>query len=408
MKTSVFSLFVFFLASLASANDWPEFRGPTGQGHVPSGPVPTTWSESENVVWKQAIPGNGWSSPVIVQGKIYLTTAVPQQGEHSLRALCLDAKTSKLLWNKEVILEGKGTPRIHSKNSHASPTPICDGEKLYVHFGHQGTACLDLEGKVLWRNRELRYSPVHGNGGSPVLVEDKLVFCVDGGDQRFVAALDRKTGKLVWKHTRPGKPKKSFSFGTPLLIEVAGQKQIICPGSDVVEALEPTAGKVIWHVRYDGYSVVPRPVYGHGLIFLSTGYDRPELLAICPDGKGDVTDTHIAWRTNKGISNTPSFLLVGRELYLVSDSGVASCWDAIDGKEHWRKRLGGNFSASPVYADGKLYFLNEEGETCILAPGTEYKLLHRNKIPGRTLASFAVVDGAIFLRTEGYLYRIGK
>jgi outer membrane protein assembly factor BamB len=403
-------LLVPLLATTLLAADWPEFRGPTGQGHVPSGSLPTQWSESENIAWKQPVPGNGWSSPIIVQGKIYLTTAVPQGGgDVSLRALCLDATSGKQHWSREVFRqEGRSSPRIHSKNSHASPTPICEADRLYVHFGHQGTACLDLEGKVLWRNRELRYSPVHGNGGSPVLVDDKLVFSGDGTDQRFVAALHCKNGKVAWKHKRTNATKKPFSFGTPLVIDVNGQKQIICPGSDVVEALEPGQGKVIWFARYDGYSVIPRPVYGHGLVYLSTGYERPELLAIRPDGKGDVTSTHIAWRTNKGVSNTPSFLLVGQELYMVSDGGIASCWDAVEGKELWRKRLGGGFSASPIHADGKIYFLNEEGETFVLETGREYKLLQRNKIQGHTLASFGVDDGTIFLRAEGHLYRIGK
>jgi outer membrane protein assembly factor BamB len=407
-------LLAFLLTTTTAwASDWPEFRGPTGQGHYAEGSLPTKWGEKENIAWKKPIPGNGWSSPIVVQGKIYLTTAVPLQGsvtgDHSLRALCLDAKTGHIEWNKEVFRqESRTAPRVHTKNSHASPTPICDGEKLYVHFGHQGTACLDLKGKVLWRNRDLTYKPVHGNGGSPILVEDKLVFSVDGGDQRFVAALYRDSGKLAWKHKRLGSPKKSFSFGTPLLIEVNGEKQIICPGSDLVEALEPREGNVIWYVRYDGYSLVPRPVYGNGLIYLSTGYDRPELLAIRPDGKGDVTDTHIAWRTNRGVSNTPSFLLVDKELYMVSDSGVASCWDAVEGKELWKRRLGGNFSASPLFAAGHLYFQNEEGEGIVLAAGKTYQEVQRNKIQGRTLASYAAGDGVLFLRSEGYLYRIGK
>ena len=227
------------LAPLAKADDWPEFRGPTGQGLVGKGSLPTTWSKDKNVVWKQEIPGKGWSSPVVAGGRVYLTTAVPQEnGDQSLRALCLNAAKGDILWEKEIFRQkGKQAPRIHGKNSHASPTPLVRDGKLFVHFGHQGTACLDLDGKILWRNTTLRYSPVHGNGGSPILVDDMLVFSCDGGDKRFVAALNVADGKVRWKTPRNVEASRKFSFSTPLLIDVEGRKQIISPGSNVVCAL---------------------------------------------------------------------------------------------------------------------------------------------------------------------------
>lgn len=412
MKRSVLILttaLVSYLAPPAHADDWPEFRGPTGQGIVPTGTLPTTWSKDKNIAWKQQIPGKGWSSPILAGGRVYLTTAVPQDnGDQSLIALSLDAAKGDILWQKEVFHQNnKQAPRIHAKNSHASPTPIVRDGKLFVHFGHQGTACLDLDGKILWRNTTLRYAPVHGNGGSPILVNDLLVFSCDGGDKRFIVALNIADGKVRWKTPRLVEASRKFSFSTPLLIEVGGRKQIISPGSNVVCAYDPADGKEIWRVRYDGYSVIPRPVYGHGLLFLSTGYDRPTLLAIRADGKGDVTDTHVVWKTSKAAPHAPSPLLVGDELYTVSDNGVASCFDARTGEVHWQQRLGGTYSASPLFADGKLYFQSEQGTGVVLQAGKEYKVLSRSSLDERSLASPAAADGALFIRTETQLYRIG-
>lgn len=405
LMTALISCFVL----LAYAGDWPEFRGPTGQGIVLTGTLPTTWSKNKNVAWKKQIPGKGWSSPVVAGGRVFLTTAVPgDNGDQSLRALCLDAARGDILWQKEVFQQkNEQAPVIHSKNSHASPTPLVHGGKLFVHFGHQGIACLDLDGKILWRNTTNRYSPVHGNGGSPIVVDDLLVFSCDGGDNAFVAALNVADGKTRWKTPRTVPAAKKFSFSTPLLIEVNGRKQIISPGSNAVCAYDPADGKEIWRVRYDGYSVVPRPVYGHGLLFISTGYDRPILLAIRADGKGDVTDTHVVWKTNKAVPQSPSPLLVGDELYTVSDGGVAGCFDARTGEVHWRERLGGNYSASPLLADGKLYFQSEQGTGVVVQAGKAFKLVAKNSLDEPSLASPAAADGALFIRTETRLYRIG-
>ncbi|HWG42630.1 MAG TPA: PQQ-binding-like beta-propeller repeat protein [Gemmataceae bacterium] len=404
------TLFVLCLAPVVRADDWPEFRGPTGQGLVTNGELPTTWGKDKNVVWKQTIPGKGWSSPVIVGGRVYLTTSATRKesGDQHLEALCLDAANGKIVWEKEIFRsDAKKSPRIHGKNSHASPTPLVRGERLFVHFGHQGTACLDLEGKVLWKNTSLHYAPVHGNGGSPILVEDALVFSCDGGDKRFIAALNVANGDVRWKTDRTIEASRKFSFSTPLLIVVDGKKQIISPGSNVVCAYDPANGREIWRVRYDGYSVIPRPVYGQGLLFICTGYNTPSLLAIRPDGKGDVTDTHVVWKTRKAVPHTPSPLLVGEELYFVSDSGQASCLDARTGQVHWQERLGGNYSASPLFAGGKLYFQSEEGAGVVVQASKEFKLLARNALNERSLASPAAADGALFLRTEKHLYRIG-
>jgi outer membrane protein assembly factor BamB len=396
----------------ARAEDWPEFRGPTGQG-IASGSLPVRWSSQENVAWKQAIPGKGWSSPVVVGGRVYLTSSLPvgegPEKDLSLLALCLDAGTGKVLWQTEVFrADHASAPPIHGKNSHASPTPIVHGQRLFVHFGHLGTACLDLSGQVLWRNDSIKYQPVHGSGGSPILVGDLLVFSCDGGDRRLVVALEQQTGKVRWQTERSGQAERAFSFSTPLLITVKGQEQIISPGSDMVGAYDPASGREIWRVTYEGYSLIPRPVFGHGLVYVCTGFNNPRLLAIRPDGQGDVTGTHVVWMAIRSVPLTPSPLLVGDELYMVSDQGVASCLDARTGKIQWQERLTGAHSASPLYADGKIYFQSEDGAGTVVRAGRQFERLARNKFDERTLASYAAADGALFIRTEKNLYRIGK
>lgn len=400
----------FLLSFVAPASaEWPEFRGPTGQGHSTATGLPLEWSATRNVVWKQPVPGLGWSSPVIGGGRIFLTTGVPgTDGGASLRALGFDAATGRLLWNTEVFAgpQIEAQP-LHKKNSPASPTVIHEGDRIYVHFGHHGTACLDLDGRILWRNNRLRYDAVHGNGGSPILVDDLLVYNADGGKDPFVVALDKRTGEVVWKVTRTVQPKQTFSFCTPLLITVDGVRQIITPGSGAVAALDPKDGRELWHVKYGaGYSVVPRPVYGAGLIFIGTGYNRADLLAIKPGGTGDLTDTNIVWRTTKGAPLTPSAVVVGDEVYVVSDMGVATCFDAKTGTVHWQERLEGNYSASPLAAEGRIYFQNETGTGTVLKAGKEFVKLATNKLDERTLASYGVAGKAFFIRTEANLYRI--
>lgn len=407
-------LLVGFLAGFPlRAENWTEFRGPTRQGHSAEKNLPVHWTTTDNVAWKVEVPGNGWSSPVVYDGRVYLTTAVPRSPVNplaqSLRALCLDAASGRVIWNVEVFRQQAGPKsRIHQKNSHASATPITDGEHLFVHFGTHGTACLTLDGKTVWKTRKLVYAPNHGNGGSPVLVDDLLVVSCDGSDVQYVAALEKSSGNIRWKKRRPPvlNPRK-FSFSTPLVIEVEGQKQLVSVGTDLAIAYEPKTGDEIWRVTFDGYSVVPRPVFGHGLVYVCTGWSPPKLLAIRPDGRGDVTQTHVKWSTNRAVPNTPSPLLVGDELYLISDGGIASCLDAKTGRVHWQERVGVAFSASPLFADGKIYFQSERGESTVIRAGKEYAELARSRFPGeRTLSSYAVSDSALFIRTDRSLYRI--
>lgn len=396
-------------AVAARAADWFQFRGPTGQGHADA-KLATEWDAKKNVTWRKELPGGGWSSPVLAGGKVYLTAAVPQEGgAQSLRVLCLDARTGDAVWDKEVFKQPADAPKIHSKNSHASPTAVVEDGLVYAHFGHMGTACLKAaDGVPVWATQEHAYKPVHGNGGSPVLAGGLLAFCADGFDKQLVVALDKKTGKTAWTAPRKLAPGTlPFSFCTPLVIRANGTEQLIAPGSGAVMALDPKTGKELWRARYPGgYSVVPRPVYANGLVYVCTGYNTATLLAVRPDGTGDVTDTHVAFVVKKNAPHNPSPVAVGDALYMVSDKGVLSCLDGKTGKERWSENLNKPFSASLTAAGGLVYATDEAGTTTVFRPGDAFDPVATNKLNEKAFASFGVEGAALFLRTEKALYRI--
>ncbi|RLT03411.1 MAG: pyrrolo-quinoline quinone [Planctomycetota bacterium] len=395
------------------AADSPQFRGPGGQGHSDAKNLPLTWSETENIAWKVPIAGLGWSSPSIQGDQIWLTTAL-DDGK-SLHAIALDRASGKTLHDVEVFtLENPGG--VHSKNSHASPTPLIEGDRVYVHYGAHGTACLKTDGTIVWKNQALKHDHRHGPGGSPVVFEDLLILNCDGSDIQFVVALDKATGEIRWQKKREhihadrlsGKSNVPMAYTTPLLVDVNGTIQLLSTGADSIVAYNPRTGDEYWWFRFDGYSNVLRPVVANGLVFISSGYDRPEFYAVRIDGSGDVTESHLAWNMKKAAPLNPSPLVVGEELYLVSDNGIATCVDAVTGEERWQERVGGNFSASPTLADGRIYLLDEDGATTVIAPGRKFELLATNKLDGRTLATPAMVDDTILLRTDTHLYRIEK
>lgn len=429
---------------------WPEFRGPTAQGHSTAKGLPTQWAPDKNIVWRSEIAGKGWSSPVVANGRIFITTAVelpadpkaaaeapraavtapaiaakpdaskrpapakappPAPKPVSLHVIALDAATGKAAWDTQVFqVTDPAALKMHGKNSHASPTVVYEPGRIYAHFSHHGTACLDEAGKILWLSQENSYAPQHGTGGSPVIVDELLIFDADGAKDPSVVALDKATGKTRWKIARPPTEAKSkFSFCTPLLIEVAGQKQIISAGSGIVQALNPKDGSEIWHVMYGmGYSVVPRPVFAHGMIFMSTGYDKPVGLAIKVDGKGDVTSTHVVWQETKYVPHNPSMLVVGDELYMLADNGLFSCRDAKTNTVHFEERLLGPSSASLLHADGLIYAIDEKGASAVVKPGKTLQVVGTSELKEKTLASMAVCDNDLLIRTEQALYRVGK
>ena len=390
----------FVLVSVAGAGDSPQFRGPGGEGHSSEKNLPLKWSETENVRWKAEIEGLGWSTPSIAGSQVWITTAT-DEGK-SLRVVCLDKNSGTVVHDVEVFHRDE-PGKIHSKNSYASPSVLVDGDLVYVHFGKLGTACLDRHAKVIWTT-EFTYNHRHGPAGSPIIVGDLLILSCDGGDTQFVTALNKQTGKEVWKTSRDG----AMAYSTPLLIEVDGKPQVVSTGGEWAMGYEPQTGKEIWRFRYPkGYSNVPRPVFGQGLVFLCSGYDDPALYAVKPNGSGDVTDSHLVWKLDRGAPLNPSPLLIGEELYVVSDDGIASCLNAKTGELHWKKRVGGNFSASLLHAEGRIYMLDENGKTYVFAPTKEeYRELAVNELQGRSLASIAAADGALFLRTDKAVYRL--
>jgi len=409
MLTRCCFLLVLLVCRGASGEDWPQFGGPGAKGISSEKGIPASWSGKKNVAWKFRLPGSGWSSPVVVDGKVYLSAAVVKaksaKETPALVALSVDCKSGKLLWQTELFAKARSSRR-HQKNSHASPTPLVDDGKLYVHFGTNGTACLDLAGKILWKNEELIYSPVHGGGSSPVRAGEVIVFSCDGASDPFVVGLDRNNGKIRWKTNRPKSSGKLFAFATALSLELDGKQQIILPGANWIASYDPANGKEIWRAWHGGYSVVPRPLYGHGLVYFSSSFDRAKLFAIRPDGKGEVTKTHIAWESAKSAPHSPTPVLVGEELYCVSDRGIASCIEARTGKLHWRERVGGGYSSSVLAADGKIYFQNEKGDAVVIKAGKKFKVLSQNKLGERTLASYAISSGAIYIRGAYHLFKI--
>ncbi|MGB2712707.1 MAG: PQQ-binding-like beta-propeller repeat protein [Vicinamibacterales bacterium] len=404
MKHTALTLFAAVLmGTVAIAQEWPQFRGPDGQGHSTERGVPLHWSATRNIVWKVPVPGRGWSSPIVASRRVWLTTATGGR-EGALRLLAYDVESGREALNVEIFRIGSAN-LLNDKNSHASPTPVADADRVYVHFGDEGTAAVTMDGKVVWKTR-LRHRTQHGNGASPVIYGDLLIVNCDGADAAFVVALDKHSGKVRWKTWR--RQPWSQAYTTPLVIRHGEQDQLVSVGASYAAAYEPQSGKEIWRVSYaDGFSNVPRPVAGHGLVYIMTGFQQPSLLAIRPSGTGDVTQSHVAWSLNRGVSLTPSPLLVGDELYMVSDAGIVTCVDAKAGAIVWQHRLDGAFSASPVYADGRLYFQSEEGVTTVVVPGREFTVLSVNALDAPTLASMAVASGSMFLRTATHLYRIG-
>ena len=420
MRFISLSPLVLLILSSPLFADWPQFRGPDGQGHSDQRGVPIHWSEEKNVAWKSAVPGKGWSSPVIAGNQIWMTSA--EAGGKSLRAICFDKSSGQLLHNVEVLQPGEPGPR-HKLNGFASPTPVVDGKHVYVHFGPRGTVCLDTAGKIIWKNTKLKYNAFQGAASSPILQGELLILTCDGTDKQFLAALDKRTGKTKWRQPRahleaaarkdaaspPARRIAQMAYSTPLVQSIRGAWQLVSTGADHVAAYDLTTGKEIWWMPYDGFSLVCRPSYGNGLFYVvgSVSQNHFCVYAVRP-GKGKLREDQIVWKLSKGIAHIPSPLLVGKELFVVDNAGVATCVDALTGKEHWRKRLGGNYDASPIEVLGRVYFCSREGKTTVLLSGKEFKTLATNPLKGTFKASAAVDDGALFLRSDTHLYRIEK
>jgi len=409
----LFTLGLLALAAGQAGESWPQFLGPASN-HVAGRDLPLSWNEVHGVKWKTELPGEGWSSPVVAAGRIWVTTAT-EEGQ-SLRALCVDLATGKLVQDVEVFRNAVVPPK-HKRNSYASPSPILEGDRIYVHFGAMGTACLSTtDGRKLWENREFQVDHQNGPGGSPALHGDKLLLAFDGIDAQYEVALHKATGQVAWKTERSGvarlaaRPKDMRkAYPTPVVFQIDGQAQSLSTGAERLYALDPQTGQELWWVDYPGFSNVPLPVSDGKMLYVCTGFMKPELWGIRVGGaRGDATASHVVWRQKTGVPDQSTPVVVGNRLYMVTSGGIASCLDTATGEIVWKERIGSDYAASPLAADGRIYFCDARGRTTVIAPGDRFQVLAQNDLADGCMASPAVVGKALILRTKTSLYRIEK
>lgn len=389
-----------------------------GNGTVSATPIPLKWGEGQNVRWKTAVHGRAWSSPVILENRLWVTTAT--QDGHDLFVVAVDPTTGRIL--RDIKLFHVEKPQdIHAFNSYASPTPVAEPGRVYVTFGSPGTAAIDAaSGRVLWTRRDIECNHYRGAGSSPILFGKLLIMHFDGSDRQFVMALDKATGKTVWRTERSvdfkdlgsdGQPQAEGdlrkAFSTPRIVTVNGKAVLVSVGSKAAYGYDPLTGRELWRIdEPSSFSSSSTPVTGHGFVFYTTGWQNGHLLAVRPDGTGNVTSTHVAWRVTRGAPKKPSVAILGDLLYMINDSGILTCIEARTGTTVWTARLNGNYSASPLAAGNRVYFFSEEGKTTVIEAGREYKVLAENSLDGGFMASAAVAGNALFLRAGGYVYRI--
>ncbi len=419
MKKLLVAMALLMTTALAQADPgWPQFRGPEGTGHSGAKGLPLKWSEGQNVVWKTPIHGRGWSSPVILGNQIWLTTATPDGKQ--LFAICVDRQTGRII--RDLKLFDVAQPQYsHPFNTHASPTPVIERGRVYITFGAAGTAAIDTTTfRVLWERRDIECNHFRGAGSSPIIFRNLLIMHFDGSDHQFVIALNKDTGKTVWMTKRSidfqdldqnGKPaaegdmRKAFS--TPHVAVLNGRLELISLGAKAAYGYNPLTGQELWRVEERGqHSSSTRPVIGHGMIFYPTGFSAGQLFAVRTGGNGLITNTHVAWKVKRGVSNKPSILLIDDLIYMIGDAGIASCIEAKTGTGVWQQRIPGEYSASPVYADGRIWFFSEDGKTTVVRPGRTFELLAENQLNDGFLASPAIAGKAFFLRSRTHLYRI--
>ena len=424
---------LLLLNSVSITGNWPEWRGPSAQGQANASGLPETWSETSNVAWKTPLPGRGHSTPVMWGDHIWLTTAIEKTATSeeakrrlesntgdqplvvlssvSLRAVCVDRNSGKILHDIE-LLNVKDPQWAHQLNSYASPTPVLEEGRLYAHFGSFGTVALDTKTqKVLWKNEELNVMHENGPGSTAVLHGDRLISHFDGSDQQFIAAFDKNTGKLAWKTSRSGemdpRPQQKKAYGTPLIVTINGQPQVVSSAANNIYGYDPQTGQELWKIHYGelGFSMSTVPVADDQQIYFSTAFGKSAVIALKHAG---VKTPEVAWRNNKNAPKMCSPVLHNDLLFYVDDGGIVSCVDVKTGEAFYRERIGGKFSASPIFADGKLYFSSREGVVTVIAASKEFKILSQNTLDGSLMASPIADGSALFLRTDKALYKIGK
>jgi outer membrane protein assembly factor BamB len=427
MRTFAALLLLSFCGLPASArDDWPDFRGPwrdgraTAPGQTNLLGLPLHWSETENVKWKTPLPYRGWSSPVILNGQIWLTTATLDG--HDFFALCVDQATGTILFNQKLFHHDnpESLGAAINYNCYASPSPVLEPGRVYVSFGTYGTACLDTAAfKVLWQRDDLPCRHFRGPGSSPILWQNLLILTLDGIDLQYMAGLDKNTGRTVWKTGRTahwndldasGQPtaggdfRKAFS--TPIIIDVGGAQQMLSAGSKAAYSYDPATGRELWKISYNGHSPASRPLFDNGLAIFATGNGSAELLALHPDGHGELPPSAVVWRSTRAVPSRTSGALDEGLLFMVNEGGIASCFQTADGAEVWRERIGGEYSASVLYGDGRIYCFSHEGTITVLKAARVFEPLATNQLASGFMSSPAVSGRALYLRTKTDLYRI--
>ncbi len=433
----VFGASLFLVSAAQGQESWPQFRGPLGNGHAPQAAIPLTWSENENVTWKVPVSGEGFSSPVIYGNQLWVTTSFVEElseeeqqarlekiefftkgvqvsGALTLKALAFDIQTGKQIHEVDLFQYDQANPK-HITNSYASPTAVIEKGRVYCHFGEYGICCVDTStGQVLWKNQELKIDHQNGPGASPVMWGDFVIVHYDGIDHQFIAAFNKKDGKIAWKRTRSGKlkdlPPYKKAYCTPVITEANGKPLLISPAADWVYGYDPKTGEELWKVNYGklGFSTVCKPVIENGIVYICTGFIKSRLVALKFDREGNVSESDIIWHSDRQIPQKPSLLLLDQKIYFVNDKGIGICLDATTGESIWQERFEGKYSASPIYASGHIFFFNEEGKTTVIKPGDELKIVAENQLDSGFQASPALTADALFLRTTTHLYRIEK
>ncbi|MEL0097025.1 MAG: PQQ-binding-like beta-propeller repeat protein [Planctomycetaceae bacterium] len=408
----IFLVLWLITCDVIRGENWPRFRGPSGQGISSETDLPVTWSMNENIKWTSDLPGQGWSSPIVFKDHIFLTAAT-EEGV-SCRVICINRKDGSIAWSKEVHRQKPGPMR--KQNSYATPTPVTDGKLVYSVFYDGTVIAVDFLGNIVWKNNEVRFFSLHGLGASPILANGQIIMPFDGSsreetqvgwkvpwEKAVILSLDAEDGSVRWKGSRG---KSRVGHVTPILVD--DDKQLISAGGDRVQGFDPNTGERIWSIYSQGEGVTPSPVVGDGLLYTSSGFEAPTLRAIRLGGKGEVTNSHIAWEQKNGVAALASLLYVKQYLYSISRDNILHCLDAATGDIVWRERLTGTYSASPIYADGRIYILSAEGETLVLRPGAKYDEIARNDISDTCNASMAISQGNFYIRSAKKLYCIGK
>jgi len=393
---------VIALSGVVLAENWPGWRGPRGDGTSLEKNAPVRWSETQNVVWKVPIPGKGHASPIVWGRHIFVVTAIKEKKQRIL--LCLDRKNGKILW-QHVVLESP-LERINRLNSYATSTPATDGQRVYVSFLDRDkmfVATYDFDGNKVWEVRPGVFSSMHGYCSSPVIWKDKVIINGDHDGPSYIVALSRATGQTIWKTPRPNRTR---SYCAPIIRQIDGRNQMVLSGTKCVASYDPDTGEQHWLIDGPTEQFVASLVYNGELLFMTCGFPDRFIQAIRPDGRGNVTDTHVLWQKDRDCSYVPSPIAFGPYFLVVSDNGVATCFEAKTGKSCWRERLGPHYSASLVSANGLVYFLSDKGVMTVVRPGAELEVVARNELGENTYASPAISNGQMFLRGAKHLYCI--